>query len=101
MWSLIRTIWKNSSSGLRFNLAFKALASVVTSFIDIGALIIFAQLLSSLVLSDITFLIKIANLLGLYRNDMKVENIYLISILLIIFLVILKAVLILAVAQRR
>jgi ATP-binding cassette subfamily C protein len=75
----------------------KAAASIVTSFIDIAALIIFAQLLSSLVLNDLHFLVKIAKLIGLYREGMAAQDIYLISILLIIFLVTFKSVLILTV----
>jgi len=75
----------------------KAAFSVITSFIDIAALIIFARLLSSLVLGDVRFLVKIAKLMGLYHDGIATEKIYLISIAFIILLVIFKSVLILTV----
>ena len=94
---LVRTFWKASSRRLRFNLAAKTAGSIVTSFIDIAALIVFAQLLSSLVLNDVHFLIKISKIIGLYREGIGDKDLYFISILLIIFLVALKAALILTV----
>ena len=94
---LLTTIWEACSLRLRVNLLAKGVISVITSFIDIAALIIFAQLLSSLVLNDLSFLVKVAKLIGLYRDGMSTKNIYLISIILIIFLVTLKSVLILTV----
>ena len=78
-------------------MAVKTAASVITSFIDIAALIVFAQLLSSLVLDDVRFLIKIAKLIGIYHEEMATKNVYLISILLVILLVFMKSVLILTI----
>jgi len=92
-----KLIWKTSSRGFRLNLATLAFASVITSFIDIAALIVFAQLLSSLVLGDVHTLIKIAKFTGFYHDDMATKNIYLVSIIFVIFLVILKSVLILTI----
>jgi hypothetical protein len=96
MYRLLGSIWRSSSKGLRLNIIFKALVSVVTSFVDVIALLVFAQILSSLVRGDITPLEKIAKLLMVYRSDMQIETVFLISIVLVISLVMSKSVLILA-----
>ncbi len=95
--SIISFTWNALSNSLRINLLVKALFSITTSFLDVIALILFAQLLSSLVQDDPSYILKIADIFVPNASTLKIENIYLIVILLIIFLVLIKSTLILTV----
>lgn len=78
----------------------KTFSSIITSFLDIIALIIFAQLLSSLVQDDSTNLLMIVSIFGFDTASMQLEDVYSIVICLIILLVLIKSVLILTLNRR-
>ena len=100
MLAIISFIWKVLSTSLKVNLVVKTLAAIITSFLDIIALIIFAQLLSSLVQNDSSHLFKIASFFGFNTVALKLESVYLFVICLIILLVLVKSVLILTVNRK-
>jgi ATP-binding cassette subfamily C protein len=97
MFELVKFVWNFSPTTIKFNLTVKAAVSTIVSFLDICALFLFAQLFSSLVQNDVTFFVKISKFLGVYENEMSIQNIYFVAIVLIIFLVLTKSILILVI----
>jgi ABC-type multidrug transport system fused ATPase/permease subunit len=97
MSQLITFIWKATPKSLKFSLMIKFVCSVITSLLDILALILFAQLFASFVQEDRSFLVRTVEFIGINGSIMEIEAVYVSTIIIIIILVLIKSIFILTV----